>query len=96
MQPLDDIRVIDLTRVLAGPYCAMMLADLGAEVIKVEQPGRGDESREWGPPFAAGESAYYLGINRNKQDITLNLQKEQARGILRELGTGEKPSLITA
>ncbi len=85
MQPLDDIRVIDLTRVLAGPYCTMMLADLGAEVIKVEQPGRGDESRQWGPPFAAGESAYYLGVNRNKRCMTLNLQTEQGRAIVREL-----------
>ena len=85
MQPLDDIRVIDLTRVLAGPYCTMMLADLGAEVIKVEQPGRGDDTRQWGPPFAAGESAYYLSINRNKKGITLNLQHERAREVLREL-----------
>ena len=85
MLPLDDIRIIDLTRVLAGPYCTMMLADLGAEVIKVEQPGRGDESRQWGPPFAGGESAYFLSINRNKQDITLNLQHPRARDILREL-----------
>ncbi len=85
MQPLDDIRVIDLTRVLAGPYCTMMLADLGAEVIKVEQPGRGDDTRQWGPPFAAGESAYDLSINRNKKGITLNLQHERARGIVRDL-----------
>jgi formyl-CoA transferase len=85
MQPLDDIRVLDLTRVLAGPYCTMMLADLGAEVIKVEQPGRGDDSRQWGPPFAGGESAYYLSVNRNKKDITLNLSDERAREIVREL-----------
>jgi len=85
MQPLDDIRVIDLSRVLAGPYGTMMLADLGAEVIKVEQPGRGDDTRQWGPPFAAGESAYYLSINRNKRDLTLNLQDGRARDILREL-----------
>ncbi|MBI3734153.1 MAG: CoA transferase [Chloroflexi bacterium] len=84
-QPLDDIRVLDLSRVLAGPYCTMMLADLGAEVIKVEQPGRGDESRQWGPPFVGGESAYFLGINRNKQDITLNLQHERGRQLVREL-----------
>ena len=83
MQPLDDIRVLDLTRVLAGPYCTMMLADLGAEVIKVEQPGRGDDSRQWGPPFAGGESAYYLSVNRNKKDITLNLNDERARDIVR-------------
>src|SRR5438270_982404 len=85
MQPLDDIRVIDLSRVLAGPYGTMMLADLGAEVIKVEQPGRGDDTRQWGPPFAAGESAYYLSINRNKRDLTLDLRDERARDILRDL-----------
>src|SRR5712692_5529883 len=85
MQPLDDIRVLDLTRVLAGPYCTMLLADLGAQVIKVEQPGRGDDTRQWGPPFAAGESAYYLSVNRNKQGLTLNLQSEPGRAIVREL-----------
>jgi crotonobetainyl-CoA:carnitine CoA-transferase CaiB-like acyl-CoA transferase len=85
MQPLSDIRVLDLTRILAGPYCTMMLADLGAEVIKVEQPGRGDDSRQWGPPFVGGESAYYLSINRNKKGITLNLQDARARNIVREL-----------
>ncbi|MEP7198291.1 MAG: CoA transferase, partial [Chloroflexota bacterium] len=85
IQPLSDIRVIDLTRVLAGPYCTMMLADLGAEVIKVEQPGRGDDSRQWGPPFVGGESAYYLSVNRNKRGITLNFQHERAREILREM-----------
>ncbi len=85
MQPLDDIRVIDLTRVLAGPYCTMMLADLGAEVIKIEQPGRGDDSRQWGPPFAAGESAYYLSINRNKKGMTLDLKQERAREVLRQM-----------
>jgi formyl-CoA transferase len=85
MQPLDDIRVIDLTRVLAGPYCTMLLADLGAEVIKVEQPGRGDDTRQWGPPFAAGESAYYLSINRNKKGITLDLRQERAREVVRQL-----------
>ena len=85
MQPLDDIRVIDLTRVLAGPYCTMLLADLGAEVIKIEQPGRGDDTRQWGPPFAAGESAYYLSINRNKKGITLDLRQERAREVVRQL-----------
>jgi crotonobetainyl-CoA:carnitine CoA-transferase CaiB-like acyl-CoA transferase len=82
MQPLEDIMVIDLSRVLAGPYCTMMLADMGAEVIKVEQPGTGDETRQWGPPFLAGESAYYLGVNRNKMGITLNLRSERGREIL--------------
>src|SRR5512143_2136376 len=84
-QPLDDILVIDLTRVLAGPFCTMNLADLGATVIKVEQPGRGDDTRQWGPPFAEGESAYYLSINRNKRGITRNFQHERAREILRDM-----------
>jgi len=82
MLPLDNILVIDLSRVLAGPYCTMMLADLGARVIKVEQPGTGDDSRAWGPPFAAGESAYFLSVNRNKLGITINLKNERGRDIL--------------
>jgi formyl-CoA transferase len=72
--PLDGIRVLDLSRHLAGPYCAMMLGDLGAEVIKVERPVAGDETRQWGPPFVGGESAYYLCCNRNKKSVTLNLK----------------------
>jgi formyl-CoA transferase len=84
-QPLSDVRVIDLSRVLAGPYCTMMLADLGAEVIKVERPGHGDDTRQFGPPWAGGESAYYLSVNRNKKGITLNLKSEKGREILREL-----------
>ncbi len=83
--PLEGIRVLDLSRVLAGPFCAMILGDLGAEVIKVEQPGPGDETRAWGPPYAGGESAYYLCANRNKKSITLNLQHEEGRRILKEL-----------
>ena len=69
---LDNIRVIELTEALAGPYCAMLLGDLGADVIKVERPGTGDQSRGWGPPFIAGESAYFLATNRNKRSIALN------------------------
>ncbi|MBT5571043.1 MAG: CoA transferase, partial [Alphaproteobacteria bacterium] len=82
---LDGIRVIDLTRVLAGPFCAMMLGDMGADVIKVEQPGRGDDTRAWGPPFVGEESAYYLGANRNKRGMTLNLKDAGAREVLKEL-----------
>jgi succinate--hydroxymethylglutarate CoA-transferase len=82
---LDGIRVIDLTRVLAGPFCAMMLGDMGADVIKVEQPGRGDDTRAWGPPFVGEESAYYLGANRNKRGMTLNLKDQGAREVLKKL-----------
>lgn len=82
---LDGIRVLDLSRHLAGPYCAMMLGDLGAEVIKIERPGVGDESRHWGPPFFDGESAYYLCCNRNKQSLTLNLKHKRGVAIVREL-----------
>jgi len=83
--PLIGVRVLDLSRVLAGPFCAMILGDLGAEVIKVERPGVGDETRAWGPPYVGGESAYYLCANRNKKSITLNLKTEEGRRILREL-----------
>ncbi|HMZ07939.1 MAG TPA: CoA transferase [Anaerolineales bacterium] len=84
MQPLQNIRVLDLSRVLAGPYCTMVLGDLGAEVIKVEPP-EGDETRGWGPPFAGGESAYYLCVNRNKRGVVVNLKTDEGRNILREL-----------
>ena len=84
MQPLQNIRVLDLSRVLAGPYCTMVLGDLGAEVIKVEPP-EGDETRGWGPPFAEGESAYYLCVNRNKRGMVVNLKTDEGREILREL-----------
>jgi formyl-CoA transferase len=84
MQPLQNIRVLDLSRVLAGPYCTMVLGDLGAEVIKVEPP-EGDETRGWGPPFAEGESAYYLCVNRNKRSMVVNLKTDEGREILREL-----------
>ena len=71
--PLAGTRVVDLTRILAGPLCTMMLGDMGADVIKVEPPGTGDDTRGWGPPFAAGEAAYFLGVNRNKRSLTLNM-----------------------
>lgn len=84
-QPLAGLRILDLSRVLAGPYCTMLLSDLGAEVIKVERPGTGDDSRAWGPPFAAGESAYYLCANRNKKSITVNLKSATGQEIIRRL-----------
>lgn len=83
---LSDLLILDLSRVLAGPYATMMLGDLGARVIKVEQPGRGDDTRAWGPPFTAnGESAYFLCVNRNKESLTLNLKTAEGRAILLEL-----------
>jgi crotonobetainyl-CoA:carnitine CoA-transferase CaiB-like acyl-CoA transferase len=83
--PLEKIVVLDLSRILAGPFCTMMLGDLGAEVIKVERPGTGDDTRTWGPPFAGGESAYYLAVNRNKRSLTLNLTRPEGKRIGREL-----------
>jgi crotonobetainyl-CoA:carnitine CoA-transferase CaiB-like acyl-CoA transferase len=83
---LAGLRVIDLTRVLAGPYCTMMLGDLGADVIKIEIPGRGDDTRQWGPPFTAmGESAYFISANRNKRSLTLDLKSEKGIQILKDL-----------
>ena len=83
--PLEGIRVLDLTRVLAGPYCTMFLGDLGAEVVKVEQPEVGDDTRGWGPPFAGGESAYFLCVNRNKQSVTVDLKSAEGVKLLRRL-----------
>jgi crotonobetainyl-CoA:carnitine CoA-transferase CaiB-like acyl-CoA transferase len=80
--PLDGLLVVDLTRVLSGPYCTMLLADMGARVIKIEQPGRGDDTRAWGPPFLGSESAYFLSVNRNKESLTLDLKQPDARRIL--------------
>lgn len=82
---LKGITVLDLSRVLAGPLCTMMLADLGAEVVKVERPGEGDETREWGPPWAGDESACYLSLNRNKRGITVDLKTEEGREVVRRL-----------
>jgi len=76
---LSDVVVIDLSRVLAGPYCTMILGDLGATVIKVEQPGKGDETRYFGPPFIAGESAYYLGLNRNKLSVLIDFSTPEGK-----------------
>jgi len=86
MQPLNGIRVLDLSRVLAGPYCTMVLGDLGADVIKVESP-EGDETRSWGPPFAEGESAYYLCVNRNKRSIVVDFKMDEGRRFIHELIT---------
>jgi len=80
--PLTGLTVVDFTRVLSGPYCTMLLADMGARVIKIEQPGRGDDTRAWGPPFVDGESAYFLSINRNKESLSLDLKHAEARPIL--------------
>ena len=77
--PLAGIMVLDLSRVLAGPYCTMMLGDMGATVIKVEHPGEGDDTRRFGPPYAGGESAYYLGLNRNKYGITLDFSTPEGK-----------------
>ena len=85
MTPLDGLTVLDFSRVLAGPYCTMQLADLGARVIKIEQPGRGDDTRAWGPPFVGRESAYFLSVNRNKESLALDLKHERSRPILEGL-----------
>jgi crotonobetainyl-CoA:carnitine CoA-transferase CaiB-like acyl-CoA transferase len=82
---LEGIRVIDLTRVLAGPLCAMWLGDMGADVIKIERPGRGDDTRSWGPPFAGTESAYFLGVNRNKRSVAIDLQTQEGLDLLRRM-----------
>jgi len=82
---LHGIKIIDLSRVLAGPFCTMILGDLGAEVIKVENIGNGDDTRGWGPPFVEGESAYFLCANRNKESFTLNLKSEMGKDILKKL-----------
>jgi crotonobetainyl-CoA:carnitine CoA-transferase CaiB-like acyl-CoA transferase len=83
--PLSGVRVLDLSRVLAGPYCTMLLADLGADVVKVERPGSGDETRSWGPPFVGGESAYHLAVNRGKRSVALGLTRERSRAAARRL-----------
>ena len=79
--PLAGVRVLDLTRVLAGPFCAMLLGDMGAEVVKIEEPGKGDDTRSW-PPFVGGEATYFMSVNRNKKSVTLNLKAPESRRIL--------------
>ena len=85
MKPLEGIRVLDLTRALAGPFCTLMLGDYGADVIKIEIPGSGDDTRHWGPPFLGEESAYFLSINRNKRSLTLNFKEAKAIDIFLKL-----------
>jgi formyl-CoA transferase/CoA:oxalate CoA-transferase len=82
MKALEGIKVLDLSRALAGPYCTMMLGDMGAAVIKLEMPGTGDDSRSWGPPFVEGESAYFMSVNRNKKSITLNMKSTKSSEII--------------
>lgn len=88
LSALNGLRIIDLSRILAGPYCTMLLGDLGAEVIKIEMPGAGDGSRQWGPPWVGTESAYFLSINRNKKSLTLNIKHARGRAILEKLAAG--------
>jgi glutaryl-CoA transferase len=83
--PLTGTRVVDLTRALAGPYCTLLLGDMGADVIKIELPGSGDETRQWGPPFVAGESSYFMSVNRNKRSVTLDLKSSGGLEALRRL-----------
>ncbi|MCY4269058.1 MAG: CoA transferase, partial [Gammaproteobacteria bacterium] len=90
--PLSHLRVLDLSRIVAGPWASQVLADLGADVIKVERPGTGDDTRSWGPPFlqgregkATGDSGYFLGVNRGKRSITLNIATEEGQAIIRKL-----------
>src|SRR5690554_5994876 len=85
MQALQDLRVVDLTEALAGPYCTMLLGDLGADVIKVERPGTGDQSRRWGARLPGGESAYFCATNRNKRSLALDLQTPEGRELMQRL-----------
>jgi crotonobetainyl-CoA:carnitine CoA-transferase CaiB-like acyl-CoA transferase len=84
-RPLDGIKVVDLSRILAGPYCTQYLGEMGADVVKVEPPGHGDDTRGWGPPFVGGEAVYYLAANRNKRGIVLDLKSDRGREALRRL-----------
>ena len=92
MLPLASVRVLDFSRVLAGPYCTMLLADLGAEVTKVERPGTGDDTREWGPPYVGGESAYFLSVNRSKRSCAVDLGTPERRRDRAPLGRRARTS----
>lgn len=85
--PLNGIRIMDLTRIVAGPYCTMILGDLGAEIIKIERPGTGDEARKWGPPFIGNstETSYFISLNRNKKSICVNMKSEKGRNLLYDM-----------
>ncbi|XP_059182931.1 succinate--hydroxymethylglutarate CoA-transferase [Centropristis striata] len=85
LRPLEGVRVLDLTRVLAGPFATMILGDLGAEVIKVERPGVGDDTRAWGPPFIRAESAYFLSVNRNKKSLCVDLKHPKGANVIQQL-----------
>ncbi len=89
MAPLDGILVADFSRVLAGPFATMLLGDLGADVVKVERPGSGDDTRAWGPPWRDGVSTYYLGLNRNKRSVALDLADEGDRASVLQAGIAE-------
>src|SRR5436190_19690413 len=84
MAPLDGIRIVDLTRVVAGPFATMMLGDMGAEVLKIEEPTHGDDSRAWAP-FLAGTGSFFLHLNRSKKSVALDLKTDQGAGALRQL-----------
>ena len=90
-KPLSGVRVVDLTRILAGPFCTMNLGDMGAEIVKVERPKSGDDTRGWGPPFVGTEAAYYLGVNRNKLSVTLDLKSEASKPVLYEFSVRSRP-----
>ena len=82
MCPLDGIRVLDLTRVVSGPFCTMQLGDLGADVIKIERPGEGDDTRAFAPPFQGDQAAYFLSVNQNKKSVTLDLKSPEGKELL--------------
>lgn len=82
---LRDLLVLDLTRILSGPFATMTLADLGADVVKVEQPGQGDDTRQWGPPFQGDEAAYFLSVNRNKRSLAVDLKSPEGIAAVRQL-----------
>src|SRR3546814_11709780 len=94
MKPLEGLRVVELARVLAGPWCGQLLADLGAEVVKIERPGGGDDTRQWGPPFVTGEggealgAAYYHSCNRGKRSVAIDIATGEGQAELRDLLTG--------